>query len=105
MLFDDYRQHQDSVIRPSLLWEYDLSDFDWQNMRNVVVQRVLERGRMDDYYAMLNLYGREGVREALRMIPYMNRKDMNFACFVFGLKKEEMQCYTMRPSHPLHGNF
>ena len=105
MLFDDYRQHQDSAIRSSLLWEYDLSDFDWQNMRNVVVQRVLERGRMDDYYAMLNLYGREGVREALRMIPYMNRKDMNFACFVFDLKKEELRCCTMRPSHPLHGSF
>ena len=105
MLFDDYRQHLDSVIRPSLLWEYDLSDFDWQSMRNVVVQRVLERGRMDDYYAMLNLYGREGVREALRMIPYMNRKDMNFACFVFDLKKEELKCCTMRPSRPLHGSF
>ena len=57
MLFDDYRQHTDTVIRPSLLWEYDMSCFDWMKMRNVLVQRVLERGHMDDYYAMLNLYG------------------------------------------------
>jgi len=105
MLFDDYRAHSDATIRPSLLWEYNLSNFDWQDMRNIVVQRVLERGRMDDYYAMLNLYGREGVREALKAIPYMSKKDMNFACFVFNLKKEELRCYIMRQSHPLHGNF
>ena len=105
MIFDDYRQHTDTIIRPSLLWEFDLSRFDWAKMRNVVVQRVLERGRMDDYYAMLNLYGWEGVREALRMIPYMNRKDLSFACFVFDLKKEELRCCTMRPSHPLFGHF
>ena len=105
MLFEDYIFHSDAKVRPSLLWEFDLDQFNWQSMRNVVVQRVLERGRMDDYYAMLNLYGWEGVRDALRAIPYMNRKDMNFACFVFNLKKEELRCYTMRPSHPLHGNF
>ena len=73
MLFDDYKLHTKTVIRPSLLWEYDLNRFDWAKMRNVVVQRVLERGRMDDYYA--------------------------------DLKKEELRCYTMRPSHPLHGSF
>lgn len=105
MLFDDYRQHKDTVIRPSLLWEYDLNNFDWIAMRGIVVQRVLERGRMDDYYAMLNLYGWEGVREAMRTIPYMNRKNMNFVCFVFDLKKEELRCYTMRPSRPTLGNF
>ena len=69
MLFDNYKLHTDTVIRPSLLWEYDLSRFDWMKMRNVVVQSVLERGRMDDYYAMLNLYGWEGVRDALRRKP------------------------------------
>ena len=105
MIFEDCKQHQESVIRPSLFWEYDMSRFDWAKMRNVVVQRVLERGHMDDYYAMLNLYGWEGVREALRMIPYMNRKDMNFACFGSDLKKEELRCYTLRTLHPLFGHF
>lgn len=87
-----------------MLWEFDLEKFDWQKMRNEVVQRVLERGRMDDFYAILNLYGVEGVKAALREIPYMNDKDMNFACVAFDLRKEELKCYTKKQSMPLHWN-
>ena len=56
MPFADYKYHTGSTLRSSLLWEYDMSAFDWQAMRNIVVQRVLERGRRDDYYAILNMY-------------------------------------------------
>lgn len=104
MFFADYTQHASATVRPTLLWEYDLNDFDWQQMRNVVVQRVLERGRKDDFYAILNMYGVEGIREALRQIPTMNRKDMNFACVTFDLKKEDLRCYTQRQSRPQHWN-
>lgn len=31
-------------VKASLLWEYDLSDFDWQYMRALVVERVIQRG-------------------------------------------------------------
>lgn len=96
--------HKSAEVRPSLLWEYDLSNFDWQQMRNEVVQRVLERGRMDDFYAILNLYGEEGVKAALREIPYMNDKDMNFACIAFDLRKEDLRCYIRKQSIPLHWN-
>lgn len=104
MLFEDYRSHTDAVVRPSLLWEFDLDRFDWQTMRDIVVQRVLERGRIDDYYAILNLYGVEGVKAALRDIPYMSDKDMNFACVIFGLGKEELKCYTKKQSMLQHWN-
>ena len=104
MPFEDYHNHRNAEVRPSLLWEFDLEKFDWQQMRNEVVQRVLERGRMDDFYAILNLYGVEGVKTALREIPYMNDKDMNFACVAFDLRKEELKCYTKKQSMPLHWN-
>ena len=104
MPFEDYHNHKNAEVRPSLLWEFDLEKFDWQQMRNEVVQRVLERGRMDDFYAILNLYGMEGVKAALREIPYMNDKDMNFACVAFDLRKEELKCYTRKQSMPLHWN-
>lgn len=104
MPFADYKYHTGSTLRSSLLWEYDLSAFDWQAMRNVVVQRVLERGRKDDYYAILNMYGLNGVREALRNVPYMNDKDMNFACHTFNLKKEDLKCYKRKQSRQQHFN-
>ena len=104
MPFADFKYHSTAALRPSLLWEYDMADFDWQKMRNIVVQRVLERGRKDDYYAMLNLYGLQGVREALKQVPYMNDKDMNFACVAFNLKKLDLKCYKNKLLRQQHFN-
>ena len=56
MYFENYKLHQDAQVRPSLLWEYELEHFDWNAMQSVVIQRVIERGRINDFYAVLNLY-------------------------------------------------
>ncbi len=87
MFFDNYKQHTDAQIRQSLFWEYDMSRFDWDKMRTLVVQRVIERGRKDDFFAILNRYGVEGVKESIKEIPTMNAKDISFVCAVFDLKK------------------
>ena len=104
LYFSDYKQHCDCKINPSLLWEYDLENFDFHAMRSVVVQRVLERGWADDYYAMFNLYGYRAVRQTVKSIPYMNARDMNFACRLFNLKKDELKCYKNKLSRQIHWN-
>ncbi len=85
-------------VRRSLLWEYDLSCFDWQYMRALVVERVIERGRDEDYYAIFALYGGiEGVRRIIRdEVLFLSAKDMSFVCVAFNLKQEELKCYIRR---------
>ena len=102
MFFDNYKAHHKSQVRNSLFWEYDIRDFDWEAMKVVVVQRIVERGRIGDFYAILNLYGGKGVCEAIKRIPYLNPKDMSFVCAVFDIKKENLLCYTRKPSAAIH---
>ncbi|MDL2304590.1 hypothetical protein LJC72_04530 [Bacteroides sp. OttesenSCG-928-D19] len=104
MFFDNYSKHKEATVRSSLFWEYDMEHFDWQEMRDLVVQRVVERGRMEDFYAILNMYGLEGVIEAIKNIPYLNPKDMAFVCMVFDIKKEELRCYTRTQLQHQHWN-
>jgi len=94
----DYKKHPEAEINPALLWEYDLSDFDFQQMRNVVVQRVIERGWPNDWYAALNLYGEKGMKEAIESIPYLNDKDMNFVSKAFEIPLSKMKCYKAKIS-------
>jgi hypothetical protein len=98
----DYRMHLDAKINPSLLWEYDLSRFDFEVMKNLVVQRVVERGWPSDWHAILNRYGESGVRDAIKEIPYLNDKDMNFVSKAFEIPLLEMKCYTRRQSRLSH---
>lgn len=98
MFFEKYTLHKKAKIRESLLWEYDLVKIDWLQMRNVIVQRVIERGRTDDFYAILNRYGLSGVKEAISQIPWLNDKDLNFVCSVFGMDKNKLLCFTRKQS-------
>lgn len=97
-IFDDYiRGKEHSSISPTLLWEYDLSHFDWWKSRKIVVQRVIERGWLKDFYAAFNLYGGiDGFREIIKEVPSLSPRDMNFVCITFDLKKEELRCYTRK---------
>ena len=69
MFFDNYKLHRQAQIRETLLWEYDMTRFNWHDMRSIVVQRVIERGRINDFFAILNLYGLDGVKEAIKRFP------------------------------------
>lgn len=105
MYFYDYKQHKEAQVRSSLLWEYSIDNFDWLQMRNVVVQRVIERGLISDYYAILNLYGLNGVKEGIKQIPVMSRKDISFVCNVFNIRKEQLKCCTEKPLRRQLGRF
>ena len=100
ILFNRYEQNKGKYhISPTLLWEYDLSHFDWWKSRKIVVQRVIERGWLKDFYAAFNLYGGiSGFREIIKEVPSLSPRDMNFVCVIFNLKKEELRCYTRKLS-------
>ncbi len=104
MYFDRYKDHSNATLNPSLLWEYDMSAFDFQKMRNVVVQRVVERGWPDDWYAALNMYGDNGMIEAIKALPYLNDKDMYFVSAIFEIPLPDMKCYEKKQSRQAHWN-
>jgi len=104
MYFSDYKNHINAAINPKLLWEYDLTKFDFQNMRNVVVQRVIERGWPDDFYFMLNLYGEDGVIEELKKVPYFNDMDMNFVSVIFNIPFDQLKSYQNKQLPNRHWN-
>lgn len=105
-IFEEYKQYTDQLpISPSLLWEYDLSHFDWWKSRKLVVQRVIERGWLKDFYAAFQLYGGiSGFRNIIKEIPNLSPQDMNFVCITFDLKKEELRCYTRKLLRDQHLN-
>ena len=78
MFFDDYINYSDAKIRKSLFWDYNMDLFDWQKMQIVVTKRVIERGAIEDFYGLLNLYG---------------------------IKKENLLCYTRKQLRPQLWNF
>ena len=104
MYFDDFKKHPDATISPQLLWEYNLSDFDFNEMREVVIQRVIERGWPKDWYFVLNRYGVEEVKSVIKNLAYLNDKDMNFVSHQFAIPLTSMKCNEKKQSANRHWN-
>jgi len=104
MYFDDFKQHQDAKLNPRLLWDFNLEKFDFHAMRDTVVQRVIERGWPNDWYFILNTYGVEGVKTAIRNIAYLNDRDINFVSHQFNIPLDSMKCYEKKRSVSQHWN-
>jgi len=94
---DDWKDHSHLKISPTILWEYDLSRFDWQKMCRIVVLRVLQYGTKEDWYAMLNLYsGKKKVADIVRQIRNILIRDACYAAIVLEVDKKELSCFTPR---------
>lgn len=102
MYFDDYKKYPNVSLNPKLLWEFNLVDFDYIKMRDLVVQRVIERGWPTDWYFILNKYGINGVKLAIKNLAYLNDKDMNFVSHQFNIPLTSMKCYEKKQSANLH---
>ena len=102
MYFDGYKKISNASLNPKLLWEYNLDEFDFNNMSNLVVQRVIERGWPNDWYFILNYYGIEKVKSAIKEISYLNHKDMNFVSHQFNIPLKNMKCFEKKQSTQQH---
>lgn len=88
---------ENPTVSKWLLWDYDYDNIDWQDMRLGVVERVLELGNTNDFYAIFRLYGGiDGVRETLKEVRHLSVPAMDIACVLFDLKKEELGCYVRK---------
>lgn len=105
MLFSDYKEHPLFEVDKSLLWEYDLASFDYLKSRDQVVARVIERGVFNDFYAILNIYGLDGVKASIRKLNYLRDIDMNFASIVFDIPLNELKCFKRKQLIGQHIHF
>ena len=108
-MFQDWKTRikDNPQVYKGLLWDVNTSnmtDEKWQRMKLLVVQRVIERGEEEDFYAIFRLFGGpKGVREIIKQIrSVLHPKDEAFVRTVFNLKKEDLICYERKRLRELH---
>jgi len=94
-------------IPKRLLWDVDWNTFDMQKGRALVAERVVERGTLEDFYAMFSLYGGlKRVRDIYKNeVHSLSPRALAFICVAFNLKKEEMRCYIRKRSKEIPWNY
>ena len=66
------------TINTHLLWEYDISTFNFDSSKQVVIERIIERGRIEDWHEMMAYYGKEKVLKVAARSKQLSERDKNF---------------------------
>lgn len=82
----------------NLFWDADPSDLDFDRNRRYVVQRVLERGTVDDLGKVFRLYGMNGVVETAKTLRTLEPRALSFVACIANEPKENFRCYTQKQS-------
>lgn len=64
-----------------LLWEYDLETFNYDKSYKIVIERVLERGNLDEWREILSYYGEQKIMEALEWSAQLTPRMKEFTHF------------------------
>ncbi len=69
------------IINQALLWEYDLDTFNYLKSYKIVIERVLERGNLEEWREMVSLYSKEQILETIEWSAQLDKRDKEFSKF------------------------
>lgn len=64
-----------------LLWEYDLNTFNYDKSYKIVIERILERGSIDDWREMMRYYPMEKILETIDWSAQLQEREKKFSRF------------------------
>ena len=82
----------------NLFWDADPSDLDFERNKRYVVQRVLERGTVNDLRVAFHLYGLSQVVATAKTLRTLEPKALSFIACVANEPREHFRCYTRKQS-------
>jgi hypothetical protein len=75
------QKNKPNIINPALLWEYDLDTFNYEKSYKIVIERVLERGTLEEWQEMVKLYTRKQILETIEWSAQLDKRDKDFSRF------------------------
>jgi len=87
-----------SLFSPNLFWDIEETSLDRESNARFIVERVLSRGRLQDWFALVELYGMERIKKEALEIRYLDKVTLSFCSSIFETPKSAFRCYTQPQS-------
>ena len=66
-----------------LFWDTPIEKMDIEKHKNHIIERVLSRGLLADFYFLLKLYTPEEITTAIKKSKALDKKTLNFCSYYF----------------------
>lgn len=88
------------IFNKRIFWDVDFENIDYFAKANFVIERVFERGDVEDIRNCRRYYGDEKVATALLNAKFLPEAAMYLASAVIDKPITEFRCYALRQLNP-----
>ena len=88
------------VFDKRIFWDVDFEKLDYDDKASFIIERVFERGDVDDIRQCRRYYGDEKVTAALLTAKYLPLHIIYLAAAVVGRPLTDFRCYNLRQLNP-----
>jgi hypothetical protein len=88
------------IFNKRIFWDVNFEDLDYELRSNFVIERVFERGDVDDIRQCRRYYGDERVSQALLKAKFLPEHRLYLASAIIDKPLSDFRCYTLRQSNP-----
>lgn len=89
-------------IRKEIFW--DIEDPDIEKNKQLIVDRVLQYGNLDELRYIFSNYGKDQITDIVKKISYLDPKTLSFVINYLQIKKQDLKCFTRKQSTSQHWN-
>jgi len=83
-----------------IFWDVNFNRLDYNKSAHFVIERVFERGDIEDIRQCRRYYGDEKVADVLLNVNYLIEHRMYLAAAVINKPVEDFKCYKQRQLNP-----
>jgi hypothetical protein len=89
----------------SLFWDVEYDKLDYKLHAPFIVERVLNRGHLEDFRAILKYYGKDQLKDIATKIRYLDKKTLHFCSAFFKEPLDNFRCYTQKQLNQTHWDY
>ena len=84
-----------------IFWDVDPEKMDYTRKASFIIERVFERGDVEDIRMCRRFYGDELVKSALTNAKWLSLSTVHLASALFNNEPSNYRCYTLAQSSPI----
>lgn len=88
------------IFNKNIFWDVEFEKLDYNKYANWTIERVFERGDVEDIRQCRRYYGDDKVKEALLAAKYISQNRIYLASAVINEPIEKFKCYITRQLNP-----
>jgi hypothetical protein len=93
------------VLSKQAFWDVNMDSIDYEKHAVHVVEKVIERGKAEDFNNLLIYYSFDGVKELALQAHWLSDISINFCCVLFKVHPTDFKCYGKKQLNRRHGDF